>query len=89
MKLWGHMKFLSNIRVLALVSGVLYWRPQIPSAQSAASDVQNGGIERTVYISTPVAIDRSYLTLRKSLRSILRVLERVTQQNRERLDLTD
>ena len=50
MKLWDHMKLLLMIRVLALVRGVLYWRPQIASAQSAASDVQNGGIEGAVYI---------------------------------------
>jgi hypothetical protein len=66
MKLWDHMKLLLMIRVLALVRGVLYWRPQIASAQSAASDVQNGGIEGTVYIRTPAAIDRSYLTPRKA-----------------------
>jgi hypothetical protein len=78
MKLWGHMKFLLTIRVLAVVRGVLYWRPQIASAQSAASDVQNGGIEGTVYIRTPAAIDRSYLTLRKSSRRILKALEKIT-----------
>jgi len=50
MKLWGHMKFLLTIRVLALARGVLYWRPQIASAQAAALDVQNDGIEGTVYI---------------------------------------
>jgi len=65
MKLWDHMKLLLMIRVLALARGVLYWCPQIASAQSAASDVQNSGIERTVYIRTPAAIDRSYLTPKK------------------------
>jgi hypothetical protein len=78
MKLWDHMKLLLMIRALALVRDVLYWRPQIASAQFAASDVQNGGIEGTVYMRTPAAIDRSYLTLRKSSRRILKALEKIT-----------
>jgi len=50
MKLRDHMKLILMICVLVLVRGVLYWRPQIASAQSAASDMQNGGIEDTVDI---------------------------------------
>ena len=56
MKLWDHMKLLLMIRVLARVRGVPYWHPQIASAQSAASEVQNGGIEGTVYYEKACAV---------------------------------
>jgi hypothetical protein len=61
------MKLLLMIRVLSLVRGVLYWRPQIASAQSAASDVQNGGIEGIVYIRTPAPIESVIFNAKKKL----------------------
>jgi len=76
MKLWDHMKLLLTIRVLALAGDVLYWRPQIASAKSAASDVQNRWIEDAAYIEDSGDNQSVVFNAKKSSRRISKTLER-------------